>query len=96
MLQPPPLPIWPQPPEGAPHGIDPAPELECECAANFDNCCSRSLPEHCGHSACCDPRTMASKRFPQPLQRYSKIGIATIPSRTVRCSRNIRLLVDSL
>ena len=45
------------------------------CAANVETCLRSSGCSHCGHWSGCRPlRTMASKRWPQWSQRYSKMG----------------------
>ena len=62
-----------------------------ECAANVDNSRSTSVVLHWGQ---CGPpvsevRTSFSKRVPQSLQRYSKIGIGNY-SRTVSTSLSMK------
>ena len=63
----------PQEPQAAgAEGRLPLPET---CAANVETCLRRSGWSHCGHWSGCRPfRTMASKRWPQWSQRYSKMG----------------------
>lgn len=61
-----------------PHGAGPnsgePPEVGA-LTANTENCLSRCVPEHWGHSSFVDSRTNSSKRWSQARQAYSNKGM---------------------
>jgi hypothetical protein len=63
--------------QGLPAGIG-ADFGELAPTANTDNCFSTSALRQTGHAGTISPRTRNSKRFPQSVQLYSKIGIPPV------------------
>lgn len=73
----------PHAPEGTLVELEPFAET-----ANTESCGAKRLLWHSGQEAFCFPRIMASKRWPQSLQEYSKIGmLLVIP--VIRIHRNL-------